>query len=59
MTLIARISALITSIGADIKALYGRVLPSGGTTGQLLAKTSATNYATQWIDPPSGGGGGS
>lgn len=26
------------------------VLPTGGTTGQLLAKSSATNYATQWID---------
>jgi hypothetical protein len=30
----------------------------GGTTGQLLAKTSATNYATNWVDPPTSGGGG-
>lgn len=32
-------------------------LPTGGTTGQILAKTSGTNYAVGWIDPPSGGGG--
>lgn len=36
-----------------------RGLPTGGTTGQLLAKTSATNYATGWVDPPSAGGGSS
>lgn len=26
---------------------------TGGATGQILAKTSATNYDTQWIDPSS------
>ena len=26
------------------------VLPTGGAAGQLLAKSSATNYATEWID---------
>ena len=30
-------------------------VPSGGTTGQILAKTSDTDYATQWINAPSGG----
>ena len=29
----------------------------GGTTGQVLAKTSATNYATEWVDQTGGGGG--
>ena len=33
-------------------------VPTGGTTGQVLAKTSNTNYDTQWIAAPSGGGGG-
>ncbi len=33
-------------------------VPTGGTTGQVLAKTSNTNYDTQWIASPSGGGGG-
>jgi hypothetical protein len=26
------------------------ILPTGGAAGQLLAKSSATNYATEWID---------
>ena len=26
-------------------------VPSGGTTGQVLAKSSATNYDTEWVDP--------
>jgi hypothetical protein len=30
----------------------------GGTTGQLLAKTSAADYATGWTDPPTSGSGG-
>lgn len=34
----------------------GPGVPTGGTTGQLLAKASGTDYATEWIDPPSGGG---
>lgn len=27
-------------------------VPSGGTTGQVLAKKNNTNYATEWITPP-------
>ena len=30
-------------------------MPAGGTTGQVLSKTSATDYDTEWAD---GGGGG-
>jgi hypothetical protein len=30
-------------------------VPVGGSTGQILAKNSATNYDTEWIDPPAGG----
>lgn len=30
--------------------LSGASLPTGGTTGQILAKIDATNYNTQWID---------
>lgn len=30
----------------------------GGTTGQMLVKASATDYDTEWIDPPTGGGAG-
>lgn len=31
-----------------------REVPAGGTTGQILAKTSETDYDTQWINPPEG-----
>lgn len=34
------------------KASSAAAVPTGGTTGQVLSKTSATNYATAWIDPP-------
>jgi hypothetical protein len=30
---------------------YSTLLPTGGTTGQVLAKSSATDYATEWITP--------
>lgn len=33
----------------------GQGVPTGGTTGQLLAKSSSTNYATQWVNAPAGG----
>lgn len=31
-------------------------VPTGGTAGQVLAKNSATNYDTTWIDVSGGGG---
>lgn len=34
----------------------GQGVPSGGTTGQILAKADDTDYNTGWIDAPSGGG---
>src|SRR5215468_1459546 len=30
----------------------GPGVPTGGTTGQQLQKTSATDYATAWVTPP-------
>jgi len=30
----------------------GPGVPTGGTTGQVLSKTSATDYATGWTSPP-------
>ncbi len=47
------------SWGAPITNIMGPTgagVPSGGTTGQILAKNSGTNYDTGWIDAPSGGG---
>lgn len=31
-------------------------VPTGGTAGQILAKVDATDYNTEWIDAPTGGG---
>lgn len=35
----------------DGKASTGQALPTGGTAGQVLTKTSGTNYATGWQTP--------
>lgn len=37
--------------GAD-----GQGVPVGGTTGQVLAKATATDFDTAWTDPAAGGG---
>jgi len=37
----------------------GQGVPTGGTTGQVLAKKSGTNYDTEWVAQSGGGGGGS
>ncbi|MDB4919870.1 hypothetical protein [Mucilaginibacter sp.] len=42
---------------AQITALISKTIPSGGTTGQILAKNSGTNYDTGWVNPSSGGSG--
>ena len=33
-------------------------IPAGGTTSQVLTKTSATDYAVNWQTPSAGGGSG-
>lgn len=47
------VGAVPTSRTIDGKALSGNIniLPTGGSTGQVLAKSSSTNYAVQWITP--------
>ena len=40
----------------SIKGADGLGVPAGGTTGQILAKKTKTDYETEWIDAPSGGG---
>jgi len=42
---------------AGTNGTNGQGVPIGGTTGQILAKTSNADFATQWIAAPSGGGG--
>ena len=36
----------------------GQGVPTGGTAGQVLAKKTATDYDTEWVDQTGGGGGG-
>lgn len=41
---------------SDVKGADGLGVPTGGATGQILAKKSGTANDTQWIDAPTGGG---
>lgn len=36
-----------------LQGVPGVGVPTGGTTGQVLAKSSGTDFATAWINPPS------
>ena len=38
------------STGDQGAGVVGQLVPSGGTTGQVLAKNSGTNYDTHWIN---------
>ncbi|MGY8903710.1 MAG: hypothetical protein ACKVIH_04085 [Burkholderiales bacterium] len=52
MALADRINNLATRMGNYLRdSVMPRLLPSGGITGQVLAKTSATNYAAGWQTP--------
>lgn len=42
---------------AQRESLRGEGVPAGGTTGQVLAKSSNTDYDTEWVDQSGGGGG--
>jgi hypothetical protein len=46
----ARLRLLAARIGSQIKGMLPRLMPSGGTAGQVLAKTSSNDYAAAWID---------
>lgn len=71
MPLDTQIESLATAVGQEFKAVRAEMalieggggspgvgVPVGGTTGQLLAKATATDYDTEWVDAPTGGGGG-
>jgi len=38
----------IANIEYGLGDAYGRILPSGGSTGQALVKSSGSNYAVEW-----------
>jgi hypothetical protein len=49
----------IANIEYGLNIVYGAKIPTGGTTGQVLVKTSGSNYATEWATgnflPPQSG----
>ena len=55
MSLSSKIIELVQVISADIKLLFNRSLPEGGSTGQVLAKVNNTNFNVNWINPPASG----
>lgn len=58
MSLASRITDLAGAIRDKINQMMPRLLPSGGTTGQVLTRTSGGDYASAWQDATGGGGGG-
>jgi hypothetical protein len=57
MSLASQVSALAGAIRDKINTMTPRLLPAGGTTGQVLSKTNATDYNAQWVTPAAGQGG--
>jgi hypothetical protein len=55
VSLETRLTLLCTRIGNYLRdSVLPRLIPTGGTTGQVLAKTSATNYAVGWVNGAGG-----
>lgn len=53
-------SGIVVLDATDVGALPSNTpihnIPSGGTSGQILAKASGSDYDAEWITAPSGGG---
>ena len=56
MSLASQVSALAGAIRDKLNTMTPRLLPSGGTGGQVLSKINGTNYNTQWTTLSGGGG---
>lgn len=55
------VGALPDSYTAPVASVDGKtgtvtILPTGGTTGQVLAKASGSNYDVEWVNQSGGGG---
>lgn len=57
MSMSSEIMALAGSIRDKINTIIPRLLPTGGTTGQILSKVNGSNFNTHWITPAGGSGG--
>lgn len=56
---ITRVENTFTVAASGPQGIPGPGVPAGGSTGQVLTKSSNTDYATAWATPSGGGGGGS
>lgn len=59
MAFAENLASTIAAIRDRFIAIQTRLVPPGGSTGQVLAKASATDNDVSWITPAVGGGGGS
>jgi hypothetical protein len=57
LTLAASSGAVITFADTTTQSTAPHDIPSGGATGEVLAKNSATDYDVSWVAPSGGGGG--
>lgn len=60
LTYVFRVTSFGTPFNNTAKLNRERALtciPTGGTTGQVLAKRNNNDFATEWVTPSSGGGG--
>lgn len=51
MSLVSNIQAVLTRIAGEFNTIKGKLIPAGGTTGQVLTKNSGTDHDTVWADP--------
>jgi hypothetical protein len=55
MTLKERVDALASRVGNYLRDnVLPRLLPAGGTTGQVLRKSANSDYATEWANATGG-----
>lgn len=55
-----KVTEILSDMTIKMKALndpepFTENVPAGGTTGQVLSKSSDADYSVEWIDPPQGG----
>lgn len=63
---VSTLTSTVGSLGTTVTALAGKVLPAAGVQGDLLVKSSGTDYAVAWVGgiqifvqgsaPPAGSG---
>lgn len=50
MSLTDKITLLTEAIRNKFNSINPRLIPSGGTVGQVLTKKTVSNYDTEWVD---------